>query len=114
MLINRRLRQQMDDKLQLIDSLQRTISETYQQQPGGDNKTQGLRQMVDQIKKLSEEKRYILRALLCCSCWPMLRDGRIYYEKSEVNESNLKLLQDDYDQLVVKSNGTISDLEVDL
>lgn len=83
---------EMDDKLQLIDSLQRTISETYQQQPGGDNKTQGLRQMVDQIKKLSEEKR-------------------IYYEKSEVSESNLKLLQDDYDQLVVKSNGTISDLE---
>jgi hypothetical protein len=49
----------MDDKNQLSESLQLTIQESYQQQQGGDSKTQGLRQMVDQIKNLSTEKRFV-------------------------------------------------------
>ena len=50
---------QVEDKEQLAESLQQTIQEAYQQQSGSDAKTQGLRQMVDQIKKLSDEKRYM-------------------------------------------------------
>ena len=48
---------QLEDKEQLLESLNIAIQETSQQTPGGEAKTQGLRHMVEQIKQLSEEKR---------------------------------------------------------
>jgi hypothetical protein len=50
---------QIEDKEQLLDSLTVSLQESNSQSAGGEAKTQGLRHMVEQIKQLSEEKRFV-------------------------------------------------------
>ena len=78
-------------------------------QPGAEAKALGIRQMVEQIKKLSDDKRYVG----ICMYWP----PAIYlcstnFERAETSDASLKLLQSDYDALTERTNKQISSLEV--
>eukprot|EP00042_Codosiga_hollandica_P049734 m.582792 g.582792 ORF g.582792 m.582792 type:complete len:899 (+) comp57948_c0_seq2:83-2779(+) len=79
---------QLDEKEELASTLQISMQEIA----GGEAKAQGVRQLVEQIKKLSEEKR-------------------VAFEKGESVEGQLKLVQSEYEDLQKRSSERISSLE---